>query len=225
MRWCRGFLIGLWIVAAPAAGEPMSAAADDARGTAPVVLVLGDSLSAAYGLRVDRGWVSLLEQRLLQQGYPHRVRNASISGETTRGALDRLEPTLEKHRPAIVVIELGANDGLRGQPLEEMAANLGEIVDLSRRHGANPLLLRMRLPPNYGPAYVEKFVAVYEAVARDRNVPLSKFMLDGVSGDPRYIQDDGLHPNESAQPRILENVWPAIEPLLRETRTAQMKSP
>lgn len=210
---------------AQAAGEPVNRAADDPDNAGPVVLVLGDSLSAAYGLPVDRGWVSLFEQRLRQQGYPHRVRNASISGETTRGALDRLEPALKRDNPSVVIIELGANDGLRGQPLEEMAANLGEIVNLSRRHGAIPLLLRMRLPPNYGPAYVEKFIAVYEAVGREWNVPLSKFMLEGVSGNPQFIQDDGLHPNEIAQPRILDNVWPAIEPLLEETRTAQMKSP
>lgn len=213
------------MLSASAAGESVDRSADDADSPAPVVLVLGDSLSAAYGLRVDRGWVSLFEQRLRQQGYPHRVRNASVSGETTRGALDRLEPALKKHNPSIVIIELGANDGLRGQSLEEMTANLGEIVDLSRRHGATPLLLRMRLPPNYGPAYIEKFVAVYEAVGRDWNVPLSRFMLDGVSGNPQFTQDDGLHPNEIAQPRILDNVWPAIEPLLQETRTAQMKSP
>jgi acyl-CoA thioesterase-1 len=224
MRWCCGFLIGLWMVAVQAAGEPVQVTAGT-DNTAPVVLVLGDSLSAAYGLRVDRGWVSLFEQRLREQGYPHTVRNASISGDTTRGALDRLESALDKHKPSIVIIELGANDGLRGQPLEEMAANLGEIVDLSRRHGASPLLLRMRLPPNYGPAYVEKFVAVYESVGRERNVPLSDFMLEGVSGNPQFIQDDGLHPNEVAQPLILENLWPAIEPLLQETRTAQMKSP
>lgn len=212
------------MVAVQAAGEPVQVTAGT-HNTAPVVLVLGDSLSAAYGLRVDRGWVSLFEQRLREQGYPHTVRNASISGDTTRGALDRLESALDKHKPSIVIIELGANDGLRGQPLEEMAANLGEIVDLSRRHGASPLLLRMRLPPNYGPAYVEKFVAVYESVGRERNVPLSDFMLEGVSGNPQFIQDDGLHPNEVAQPLILENLWPAIEPLLQETRTAQMKSP
>jgi acyl-CoA thioesterase-1 len=212
------------MVAVQAAGEPVPVTAGT-DNTAPVVLVLGDSLSAAYGLRVDRGWVSLFEQRLREQGYPHAVRNASISGDTTRGALDRLESALDKHKPSIVIIELGANDGLRGQPLEEMAANLGEIVDLSRRHGASPLLLRMRLPPNYGPAYVEKFVAVYESVGRERNVPLSDFMLEGVSGNPQFIQDDGLHPNEVAQPLILENLWPAIEPLLQETRTAQMKSP
>jgi acyl-CoA thioesterase-1 len=224
MRWCCGFLIGLWMVAVQAAGEPVQVTAGT-DNTAPVVLVLGDSLSAAYGLRVDRGWVSLFEQRLREQGYPHTVRNASISGDTTRAALDRLESALDKHKPSIVIIELGANDGLRGQPLEEMAANLGEIVDLSRRHGASPLLLRMRLPPNYGPAYVEKFVAVYESVGRERNVPLSDFMLEGVSGYPQFIQDDGLHPNEVAQPLILENLWPAIEPLLQETRTAQMKSP
>jgi acyl-CoA thioesterase-1 len=212
------------MVAVQAAGEPVQLTAD-MDSTSPVVLVLGDSLSAAYGLRVDRGWVSLFEQRLRDQGYPHRVRNASISGETTRGALDRLPTALNKHNPSIVIIELGANDGLRGQPLEEMAANLGEIVDLSRRHGASPLLLRMRLPPNYGPAYVGKFVAVYESVGRERNVPLSEFMLEGVSGNPQFIQDDGLHPNEVAQPLILENLWPAIEPLLQESRTAQMKSP
>jgi acyl-CoA thioesterase I len=182
--------------------------------SAPTILVFGDSLSAAYGMPVDRGWVNLLQQRLVSKGYPHRVDNASVSGETTRGGLDRLAAALSRAKPAIVIIELGANDGLQGKPMEQMAAQLEALVGLSRQHGAKPLLVRMRLPPNYGPAYIEKFVAVYEDTARKLDVPLSGFMLEGVAGDPQFTQDDGLHPNEAGQPLILENLWPSIEPML-----------
>lgn len=194
------------------------------RAEEPVILVLGDSLSAAYGLSMEDSWVSLLQQRLHRQGYPHRLVNASMSGETTRGGLDRLDATLRAHSPVIVIIELGANDGLRGLLLEEMDANLRRIIDASRAHGVRPLLVRMRLPPNYGPVYVERFAAVYERIGEETRVPLTSFMLEGLAGNPQFILDDGVHPNAAAQERILENLWPAIETLLDESRTAQSVS-
>jgi acyl-CoA thioesterase I len=193
----------------------------DNAAAAPTILVFGDSLSAAYGMPVDRGWVNLLQQRLVSKGYPHRVHNASVSGETTRGGVDRLSDALVRVKPSVVIIELGANDGLQGKPMEPMAAQLEQLVALARQHGAQPLLVRMRLPPNYGPAYTEKFVAVYEQTARKLDVPLSGFMLAGVAGDPRYTQDDGLHPNAAGQPLILENLWASIEALLSVASGAQ----
>jgi acyl-CoA thioesterase-1 len=187
----------------------------------PSILVFGDSLSAAYGMPVEAGWVSLLQQRLASQGYPHRVFNASVSGETTRGGLDRLPDALARFKPSIVILELGANDGLQGKPVEDLATRLEQLIVTTRQHGAQPLLVRMRLPPNYGPAYIEKFVATFDQVARKMDVPLSGFMLEGVAGDPRLTQEDGLHPTPAGQPRILENLWPSIEPLLASTSQGQ----
>lgn len=182
-----------------------------------MILVLGDSLSAAYGMPVERGWVNLLAQRLRDQAYPHRVVNASLSGETTRGGLDRLPAALAEHRPAIVLVELGANDGLLGVPIEEVSANLTSIVEAAQASEAQVLLTRMRLPPNYGPAYVNRFESLYDRVAAETDATLAPFLLEGVAGEPQYVQDDGLHPQASAQLRILENLWPALDPLLRAT--------
>jgi len=195
--------------------------ADDSTNS-PTILVLGDSLSAAYGIPLERSWVNLLAQRLRDQGYPYRIVNASTSGETSRGGLDRLTPVLITHRPSIVVVELGANDGLRGLPLEEMARNLIAIVKEVHAHGARVLLVSMRLPPNYGPTYNKQFEAVYDRVAAGTRATLAPFLLQGVAGKPEYIQDDGLHPNAESQPLILENLWPALEPLLSQSarRTA-----
>jgi acyl-CoA thioesterase-1 len=186
---------------------------------------MGDSLSAAYGMPVDVGWVSLFEQRLREKGYPHRVVNASISGETTRGGLDRLPAALREFHPEIVIVELGANDGLMGQPLRVMMDNLTSMIELSRQTGATPLLVRMRLPPNYGPAMVEKFAAVYDALGQQLKVPLTAFMLENVAGSKEFVQDDGLHPNAAGQPRVLDNLWPAIEPLLNHTASANPSPP
>ena len=201
----------LWLIlllpaAAFAADEP-------AGGEAPVVLVVGDSLSAGYGLRPGEGWVSLLAERLGSQGYPHRVVNASISGDTTRGALARLPRALEVHDPAIVVIELGGNDGLRGFQPDVMRENLEQLVALSRASGARVLLLGMHLPANYGP-YTKTFHQVFLDIAREHEVPFLPFFLDGVAMDPGLMQADGIHPNAQAQPRLLDNVWPRLEPLL-----------
>jgi acyl-CoA thioesterase-1 len=181
----------------------------------PSVLVFGDSLSAAYGMAVDDGWVAGLEQRLRTAGYPHRVINASVSGETSGGGLARLPAALARHRPQVTIVELGANDGLRGQPLAALEQNLTRIVNELSAHGSRVLLVAMRLPPNYGPAYVREFADVYRRVADVTGATLSAFLLDGVAGNPELLLDDALHPNAAAQPRLLDNVWPALEPLLQ----------
>jgi acyl-CoA thioesterase-1 len=185
-----------------------------ARAEPPVLLVLGDSLSAAYGIPAEQGWVSLLQRRLAERGFPHRVVNASISGDTTSGGLSRLPATLERHRPALVILELGANDGLRGQPPMAMANNLGRMIELSRQAGARVLLAEMRVPPNYGPLYAQKFQATFGELAKRYEIPLIPFLLDGVAGNTALIQDDGLHPRAEAQTQVLDNVWPVLEPLL-----------
>ncbi len=186
-----------------------------ARAEPPVLLVLGDSLSAAYGIPAEQGWVSLLQRRLAERGFPHRVVNASISGDTTSGGLSRLPATLERYRPALVILELGANDGLRGQPPMAMANNLGRMIELSRQAGARVLLAEMRVPPNYGPLYAQKFQATFSELAKRYEIPLIPFLLDGVAGNTALIQDDGLHPRAEAQTQVLDNVWPVLEPLLK----------
>lgn len=182
----------------------------------PVILVVGDSLSAGFGLRPGEGWVSLLKARLDEEGYPHRVVNASISGDTTEGALARLPRALEIHAPGVVVIELGGNDGLRGIPLEVMRSNLAEMIRLSRAKGARVLLLGMHLPPNYGPAYTGRFHQVFVDLAKSKEVPLVDFFLEDIALNGDLMQADGIHPNAEAQPRMLENVWPRLAPLLAD---------
>ncbi|MEI2783308.1 MAG: arylesterase [Candidatus Competibacter sp.] len=186
-----------------------------ARAEAPVILVLGDSLGAGYGIPVERGWVNLLQLRLKERGFPHRVVNASISGDTTGGGLSRLPAALERERPAVVILELGANDGLRGQPIMTMAANLSRLIELCQKAGGRVLLAEMRIPPNYGPSYTQKFQATFGQLAKHYDIPLIPFLLDGVAGDPALIQDDGLHPRAEAQGRILDNVWAVLEPVLK----------
>ncbi len=196
------------------AGPP--AAADSRTDTAATqtILVVGDSLSAAYGIREDAGWVALLQERLLDSGHPHRVVNASITGDTTAGARARLPAALDLHRPSLVVLELGGNDGLRGLSLRAMRENLIELVRLSRAAGARVLLLGMRLPPNYGLAYTAAFERVYRRVADGEGVALVPFFLEGVAETLELMQADGIHPGEQAQPLMLEQVWPALEELL-----------
>lgn len=176
--------------------------------------MLGDSLSAAYGMRVEQGWVALLQGRLKAQGYGHRVINASSSGETTGGALARLPRALERHRPDVLIIELGGNDGLRGLPLAEVRGNFEELIRLSREAGARVLLVGMRIPPNYGPSYADGFHALYGELARRHQLPLVPFFLDGIALDDGLMLDDGLHPNAAAQPKLLDLVWPQLKPLL-----------
>ena len=188
------------------------------------ILVVGDSLSAAYGIDPAAGWTELLAQRLQAEGLGYQVVNASITGDTTRGALARLPRLLERHRPAVVILELGGNDGLRGIALPEMRANLGRMVTMSQEQGARVLLLGMHLPPNYGPAFTEAFHAVYHDLAAEHGVALVPFFLEGVADDEALFLPDRIHPNEQAQRQLLNNVWPALEPLLT-TRPASRATP
>lgn len=178
---------------------------------AEVWLVVGDSISAAFGLDTTQGWVALLQKRLDQQGKSIRVVNASISGDTSAGGLARLPALLAEHRPALVMIELGGNDGLRGTPLAQLQQNLAGMIAASRSSGAQVLLLGMRLPPNYGKRYIEGFAKVYEQLAAAHQVPLLPFFLEGVGGVPGLMQADGIHPTAAAQPRLLGNIWPLLE--------------
>ena len=192
-----------------------SVTAIPADAATPVILVFGDSISAGYGLpRVEQGWVALLQTRLKDQGYGYQVVNASVSGETTEGGLARLPRALNLHHPVIVVLELGGNDGLRALPAGQMRDNLTRMAALSAGAGAKVLLLGMRMPPNYGPDYTAQFVRVYAEVAHDQRLTIVPFLLDGIALSPDLMQADGIHPNQSGQPKLLENVWPALKPLL-----------
>lgn len=181
---------------------------------AGTLLVLGDSISAAFGLDTRQGWVSLLEQRLAAEGFDYQVVNASVSGDTSAGGLARLPTLLAEHRPQLVIVELGGNDGLRGQPPAQLQQNLAAIIQSARESGARVLLLGMQLPPNYGARYNALFSQVYADVAGAAQVPLLGFFLDGVGGVPALMQGDGIHPNAAAQPRLLDNLWPQLKPLL-----------
>jgi len=167
-------------------------------------------------MRVEQGWVTLLQERLTSEGYGCRVVNASASGETTGGALARLPRALDKHRPAVVIIELGGNDGLRGLPVPDVRSNLRSLVRLSRTSGAKVLLIGMRIPPNYGPAYTKAFHDAFGEVAASERVPLVPFFLDGIALDDGLMQEDGLHPNAAAQAKLLDQVWPRLTPLLKK---------
>jgi len=178
------------------------------------LLVFGDSLSAAYGLRAEQGWVTQLQQRLASEGYGYHVVNASVSGETTSGGRNRLQRALAQHRPAVVLVELGANDGLRGLPVKDTQANLRAMIQAAQVAGAKVLLLGIHIPPNYGPQYTQAFDAMYTSLAAEMRVPLLPFLLEGIAMNTRYMQADGLHPNAAGQPRVLANVWPRLKPLL-----------
>ena len=184
---------------------------------APVVLIVGDSLSAEYGLQRGSGWVALLQERLQRDKVPARVVNASVSGDTTAGGRSRLPALLAQHRPAVVIIELGGNDALRGLPLQSTRDNLRAMIRASRAAGARVLLLGMDMPPNYGERFRADFRALYTDLAREEKVALVPFFLAGVADvahAPTLFQDDRIHPNERAQPILLDNVWPALRPLL-----------
>lgn len=192
-----------------AACLPLTAAAAQ-----PSILILGDSLSAAYGMAREQGWPALLQQRLAASGYPHQVINASISGDTTQGGLARLPPVLERHRPNVVVVELGGNDGLRGIPPTETQRNLQAIIEQARDIGSQVALVGVQLPANYGAAFNQRFSAVYQELASSWNLPLTVLSLNDALGEPDMIQSDGLHPTAKAQPLILEQVWRLLKPLL-----------
>jgi len=178
------------------------------------LLVFGDSLSAAYGLRAEQGWVALLQHRLHDEGYGYTVVNASISGETTAGGRARLPRALQQHHPAIVVLELGANDGLRGLPVPDAQGNLGAMIAAIQHAGAQVLLVGILIPPNYGPKYSSSFAQMFQQLAGERKVAFVPFLLDGIALDPDLMQQDGLHPRAEGEPRVLENVWQHLRPLL-----------
>jgi acyl-CoA thioesterase-1 len=182
---------------------------------AATILVFGDSLAAGYGLPQEQGWVSLLAQRLHAEKFDYKVVNASISGETTLGGRNRINAALKAHRPAIVIVELGGNDGLRGSTPEVIRDNLEAISDACRRANARVLLVGIRLPPNYGMAYTEKFQGVFSEVSRSRKLPLVPFLLDGFSEIRDLFQADGIHPSAAAQPLMLDTVWKELRPLLK----------
>ncbi len=198
----------------------VSLGAQAAQPSAPVspartVLVMGDSLSAGYGLAPGQGWVALMAERIAQQKPGWRVVNASISGETTAGGAARIDAELARSRPAVVVIALGANDGLRGLPLEQMRANLDRMVRAARAANAQVLLVGMRMPPNLGKAYTDGFTNTFTTVATQHEVALLPFLLEPIALDRSAYQDDNLHPVASAQPKLRDHVWPALVPLLK----------
>ena len=186
------------------------------------IVIYGDSLSAGYGIDIKQGWVSLLQNRLLETGYNYQVVNASISGETTAGGRHRINETLKKHQPEIIVIELGGNDGLRGMSLTQMKENLATMILTSIDYQAEVLLMSIEIPPNYGPRYNQKFRQTYTNLAKEHTVNLVPFLLKSVATNPAYMQADGIHPKANAQGMILENIWPFLTPLLQQPSSEGM---
>jgi acyl-CoA thioesterase-1 len=182
----------------------------------PTIMVFGDSLSAGYGVDVDQSWAALLQSRLASQGYEHRVVNASISGETTEGGVSRIASTLEKFSPDLVILELGGNDGLRGFPTVRMKENLSMIIETSRASGASVVLLGIRIPSNYGQRYTRAFENVYRELAVQHRIPWIEFFMEGIASNAELMQDDGIHPNASAQPVLLDNAWPIVSEALQQ---------
>lgn len=201
-------------------GLPIAANASNTSGAKdePVILVVGDSLSAGYGIDIKQGWVALLEQRLRTQGYGYRVVNASVSGETSVGARGRLQKLLELHRPSIMILEIGANDGLRGLPIAQTKDNLAAMLIQAKNVGARVVVAGMQMPPNYGAKYTQEFAAVFVDTTREHRQTLIPFFLDGVALDMNLVQADGLHPTAAAQPRLLDNVWQPLQPLLTKKK-------
>jgi acyl-CoA thioesterase-1 len=181
----------------------------------PVILVFGDSLSAGYRMEEAQGWVALLADKLAAQNSPFEVMNASVSGETTVGGLARLPAALATHQPAVVILELGGNDGLRGLPVANIRQNLVEMVKLSQAAGAKVILAGMQIPPNYGPRYTGPFAAQFGEIAAEFELPLIPFLIDGIPQQPELMQDDDIHPRAEAQPLIVDIVWPVLEPVLQ----------
>ncbi len=198
------------------AGASSAPAHADVTAAQATILVFGDSLSASYGIDQNAGWVTLLQKRLAAQGYPHKVVNASISGETTDGGLARFRRVLDIYHPNLVIIELGGNDGLRGLPLANIEANLAAMIKQCRAHGAQVLLAGMRLPPNYGPTYTKRFHEIYANLAERYSIALLPFFLEDIAQRPELMQADGIHPRAVAQAKLLDNVWAVLKPLLDE---------
>ena len=203
-------VVGIFILCLLFAEAAVAATASPA----PTILVVGDSLSAGFGIKLEQGWVALLQKKLAQEGYGHRVVNASASGETTGGAMTRLPRALAQHQPAVVILELGGNDGLRGLPVGDIHANFERMIGLATQAGARVLLIGMRMPPNYGPQYTQAFDGLYAELAREHRLALVPFFLDGIALDDGLLQDDGIHPTAAAQPGLLATVWPRLRPLL-----------
>ncbi|MFM0644388.1 arylesterase [Paraburkholderia bryophila] len=207
---------GLGLVAATLFALPFAARAANAPEPArPVIVVLGDSISAEYGLPRDTGWVALMRQRLATERIDYSVANASISGDTTSGGRARLPALLERLKPSIVIVELGANDALRGVPLSTTDDNLRTIVEQAQQGHAKVVLVGMYVPPNYGPDYTQKFHAMYGQLSQQLHVALVPFLLAGIADKPDMFQADQMHPTQQAQPVLLNNVWPVVKPLLR----------
>lgn len=206
-------IIRVWVLGWLLFGGGVSASVG-ALAAPPKILIFGDSLSAGYGFDIGKSWPSLLARRLDAEGYRYEVLNASISGETTAGGVARLPAALDKHRPAVVVLELGGNDGLRGLPLLAVEKNLETMIRTAQKHGAKVVLVGMRLPPNYG-AYARQFEAMYGKLARRTDAALVPFLLEGVGDRAELMQSDGIHPRVQAQAQLLENVWPTLRILLK----------
>lgn len=185
-----------------------------AASAASTILVVGDSLSSGYGLGAAPSWVAILEERLAQEAYEYTVVNASIAGDTSSGGLSRLPGLLRRHQPAIVIIEIGGNDGLRGQPVDLLRENLSRMIELVLASGARVLLTGIQMPPNYGPAYTAQFAAIYTELAEQYDIPFVEFLMDGVALDATRMQPDRVHPNAAGQRPMLDNVWPVLEDLL-----------
>lgn len=180
------------------------------------IMVYGDSLSAAYGIPQQQGWAALLQKKLDSEHYQYDVVNASISGETTSGGVSRIQKSLSQIKPNIIILELGANDGLRGLSIKEMTNNLNIIIEQSKKYGTQVLLVGMKIPPNYGPQYTKLFNQTYVNLSQKHQTQLLPFMLENIAAKPNLIQEDGLHPNAIAQPLVLENIWPHLKQLLKK---------
>ncbi|WP_291379642.1 MULTISPECIES: arylesterase [Achromobacter] len=209
----RLLLVTAFATAAAAPAHAQTAAVP--QGSTPrTVLVVGDSLSAEYGIKRGTGWVPLLSARISEQYPKFQVVNASISGDTTSGGVARLPALLRQHAPAVVVLELGANDALRGLPLNMTEQNLRTMTQAARKADADVLIVGMQIPPNYGRDYAQRFAAVFSNVAKNENARLVPFLMEGIATNRAMFQADGIHPNEDAQPQLLDNVWPALRPML-----------
>lgn len=223
IRSVGSLAVALCAVALNAAALGAVSSTKSKADTRPVILVLGDSLSAEYGLKRGSGWVQLLANRLLQSGSNYTVVNASISGDTTSGGRTRLPALLKQHRPAIVIIELGGNDGLRGLPVARMQENLAAMVRAGQGAGAQVIVAGIRIPPNYGRSYTERFYSTFSDVSRQYNAALVPFILEGVTDSADFFQADRIHPSTQAQARILQTVWPVLEPLLSKATAKAMR--
>lgn len=211
------FILSAWLTGvsfSPVYAAQLQTANPAPADTDPVILVLGDSLSAAFGVTRSRAWVNLLEQRFADSDYHYRIVNASISGETTQGGLQRLPELLKKYQPYLVILELGGNDGLRGLDIEMIKTNLQAMISRALAADARVLLLGMKLPPNYGPDYTARFAQIYVDLAQRNKIHWVPFLLDGIATKQELMQEDGIHPNDSGQPAMLHNVWPKLQSLL-----------